>query len=376
MPITVKFEVNQPRGRLFEQKPGGGWLNLQTSMRVLEASDQRLAFGVWPRRAVFPVIWTLAYLPAFFADNQPTAALVGVFGVVSGLLMTAGFLWWQEALTLDLVSRTYGYRRGYWPKLTSDQGELSDITSVGLDVLVRSGSEGHDTITWVVSLLFADPAKSIAVVKFAVESLAYQCFADLAKRLGLPAVDRTGARERTVAPAEIDKPLAERAETRHFMPALPEGGRIAVIGDAPERRIVLPPAGVSLNHLVLPIMPLFVPWWTGTLSHWQASAPFIGLGVLFALGSLVALLSHREIAETPESLVISTRLFAIPLAKRRYQKRDIVDVELKPVPGRARLAQELQIRTGGAVTNLRGGRLRQPELAWLAQAMLVLVRAS
>jgi hypothetical protein len=376
MPITVKFQVNQPRGRLFDQKPGGGSPILQTSMRVVEESDQRLDFGVSPRRAVFPVIWTLAYLPAFFADNQPTASVVGVFGVVSGLLMIAGFLWWQEALTLDLVSRTYGYRRGYWPKLTSDEGKLSDVKSVGLGVLVRSGSEGRDVITWVVSLVFADPAKSIAVANFVVEGLAYQRFADLAKRLGLPAVDRTGARERTIAPAEIDKPLAERAEIRHFMPSLPEGGRIAVIGDAPDRRIVLPRAGFGLNHIVLPIMPLFVPWWTGTLGHWQASAPFVGASVLFALCSILASLSHREIAETPESLVISTRVFAIPLAKRRYQKRDIVDIELKPVPGRMRFAQVLQIRTSGAVTNLSAGRLSAPELAWLGQAMLALVRAS
>ena len=123
-------------------------------------------------------------------------------------------------------------------------------------------------------------------------------------------------------------------------------------------------------------MPLFVPWWTGTLGHWQASAPFVGASVLFALCSILASLSHREIAETPESLVISTRVFAIPLAKRRYQKRDIVDIELKPVPGRMRAVQELQIRTGSAVTNLRGGRLSAPELACLARAMLVLVRAS
>jgi hypothetical protein len=376
MPITVKFEVNQPRGRLFDQKPGGGSPILRASMRVLEESDQRLAFGVSPRRAVIPVIWTLAFLPAFFAANQPTASVVGVFGIVSGLLMIAGFLWWQEALTLDLASRTYSYRRGYWPKISSDEGKLSDIKSVGLDVLVRSGSKNGDVITWVVSLLFADPAKSIAIADVAVESLAYQRFADLAKRLGLPAIDRTGLQQRTIAPGEIDRPLAERAETQHFMPALPEGGRIAVTGDAPDRRIVLPPTGFSLNHIFLPLVPLFAPWWTGTMSQWQFSAPFIGMSALFALGSIVALLSHREIAETPESLVLSTRLFGIPLATRRYQKRDIVDIEVKPVPGRERFAQELQIRTNSAVTNLRGGRLSAPELAWLTQAMLVLVRAS
>jgi hypothetical protein len=36
----------------------------------------------------------------------------------------------------------------------------------------------------------------------------------------------------------------------------------------------------------------------------------------------------------------------------------------------------LQIRASGAVTNLSAGRLSAPELAWLGQAMLALVRAS
>jgi hypothetical protein len=44
MPITVKFQVNHARGKLFDQTPGGGSPILQTSMRVLEESDQRLAF--------------------------------------------------------------------------------------------------------------------------------------------------------------------------------------------------------------------------------------------------------------------------------------------------------------------------------------------
>jgi hypothetical protein len=247
---------------------------------------------------------------------------------------------------------------------------------VGLDVLVRAGSKGGTVVTWVVSLVFADPTKSIAVANSGVENLAYQRFAYLAKRLGLPAVDRTGAQERTIAPAEIDKPLAERAETRHLMPELPEGSRIALIGDAPERRIVLPLAGLRLSSIGLPLMPLLVPWWTGMLRHWSVSAPFIGVSVLFALGSILGALTHREIAETSESLAISTRLFGIPLTTRRYQKRDVVGIEVKPVPGRQRFAQELQIRTGTAVGNLRGGRISAPELAWLAQAMLVLVRAN
>jgi hypothetical protein len=376
MPITVNFQRMPSKGSLFGQPPGGGSAIAQASMRLRNVSDQRLDFGVSPWRALFPLIWTLASLLVFFVGKEPLAALLGVLGVVSGLLMAAGFLWWQEALSLELVSRTYSYRRGYWPKVASDEGKLCEIKSVGLDVLVRAGSEGGDVISWVISLLFADSAKSIAVANFSVESLAYQRLADLAKRLGLPAVDRTGAQERTVAPGEIEKPLAERAQTRSFMPALPEDNRIAVIGDAPERRIVLPLAGFRVNYAVLALMPLLVPWWTGTLSRWQFSAPFIGVGVLFALGGIIASLSHREIAETPERLLIDTRLFGIPLATRRFQKRDIVDIELKPVPGRRRFAQQLQIRTASAVANLHAGRLSPAELAWLRQAMLALVRAS
>jgi hypothetical protein len=374
MPITVKIQRMGPGGSLFDQKPGGGSPVLQASMRVLEESDQRLAFGVSSWLMIFPLIWTVAFLPAFFS-GKPKGWLAGGLGVAVGLLITAGFLRWQESLMLDLVSRTYTYRRGNWPKVISDEGKLSDIKSVGLDVLVRSGSKGGTIVTWVVSLLFADSGKSIAVANFGVEALAYQRLADLAKRLGLPARDRTGAEERTIAPAEIDKPLTERADTRHFMPDLPEGSRITLLGDAPNRRIVLPHAGFGLNHLAFPIMPLFVPWWTGTLRKWQIAAPFIGISALFALSGILASLTYREIAETPESLVISTRVFGIPLTKRCYQKRDVVDIELKPVPGRTRFAQELQIRTGSAVTNLRG-RLAAPDLAWLGQAMLAMVRSN
>ena len=365
MQVSVTFNQNATAASRFPQ----------ASMRLRLETDQRLEFSLSPWRAAFPVLFTIPFAIAFLASKGPQAWYAGAIGVAAGGLLTLGLLWWQEALTLDLVARTYAYRRGYWPNLKSDEGALADIKSVALDVQVRTGSKGGDIITWIVSLLFADPAKSIAVASFSVERLAYERWTDLARRLGLPALDRTTSKEHQVAAAEIDKPLAARTDLRQVMPLQPDGSRITLSGDQPTRRIVLPRSGFGLNLVGGVVMPLVGLWWIGALRNAKVALPFYGVSVLFALGGVMAALIEREIEETSDCLIVGTRLFGLRVSKQQCDKSAIVDVEVKPVPGR-RFAREVQLRTATDVINLRATRLSESDLDWLAQAILAMVRAS
>ena len=360
---------------VFNQNSIGGTRLPQASMRPRLETDQRLEFAVSPWRAAFPGLWTVLFLIAFFAAKGPSAWYVGSVGIGVGILLTLAFLWWQEALTLDLVARSYTYRRGYWPNLKSDEGALTDINSVALYVQVRSGSKGGDIVTWIVSLLFADPAQSIAVASSSVERLGYERWTDLSRRLGLPALDRTASAEHRIAAADIDTPLTTRPESRQAMPPLPDDSRIMVLGEAPTRRIVLPRNGFRANYIGGVLMPLLPAWWIGALHNPRIAAPFFGVSLLFAVGGAVGSQVQREIEETPESLIIGARLFGLRLSKQQCDKRAILDVEVKPIPGR-RFAQEVQLRTATAVINLRAIRLAEADIKWLAQATQAMVRAS
>jgi len=297
--------------------------------------------------------------------------------VVAALSIWAlGSLLWRERLTLDLERHRYLHETGFWPRRATVEGALGDIKVIALDAILHHGNEGGEYRTWRVSLVFADPSKTIGLGDFRREQDAYARVADLAARTRLTALDRTGGTERAVAPAEIDRPLVGRRGATSRIPPLPSNSGLVLIGEAPERRIVLPMAGLSSQSIVIPLMPLFPGWWTGTLTNYRLSWPFLAAALLFALIAVVAALSRRAIEETGDELSFAVRFFGLPLFRQRLAKSEIVEIAVKPVPSRPRAYDELQLRTAAAIVNLRPRRVAAKDLHWLADALRAMVAAA
>ena len=349
-------------------------------MRITHAGDDGVTFALWPWWPAFALVWVLPIIAALAGAKTPGQSIFLALAAGVAVLIALFLSLRRETLTLDLLARSYRYCRGPWPKLETKEGALSDFKSLALDVLVEPGSKGGEIVTWIISLRLADDA-AIQIMNAGSETFAYRHLADLAKRLNLPVVDRTGPTERVIAPADIDRPLADQGRSAplpasRLFPDLPAGSAIAVSGEAPQRTITLPRSGYRFHYLVAALMPLLPAWWTRTLTKPAFSFPFIVASGLFALVGIVAALTHREIDETAEDVTVGTWLFRVPLLRRRYAKREITAIEIKPVPTRGSFRSELQLRTAAAVLDIRSERLSADELGWLAAAVRAMVAAS
>lgn len=345
--------------------------------RPRAGGEQQIEFASSAWDALWLAFGAAVFSPGAVLARTPTWRWV-VGGIVV-LLATAALqrAFWRESLSLDLMQRRYRYSRGYWPNLATDEGSLDALKGVVLDVVARSGSRGGEVITWVVSLAFGD--RTLAVASFASELAGYEYMGELAKRLRIPTLDHTGRSEAQTAWTEIDKPIATqtgRPAAHRQLPPLPDGSRITLLGDAPERRIVLPRAGFRPGYFLYALFPLFPPWFSGTLFNPRFSAPFIAFAGIFVLGAAIACITRKEITESGDNITITTRLFGSSWATRSIAKRDIVEVKLKPVPGRtSRRREEVQLRAATTLLNVRAASLSRDEMTWLAQALQALAAA-
>ena len=343
----------------------------QATLRPKIDTEQHVEFASSIGDAVWLAVAAAGFSPGAMLAKAGTPRWIvgGVVVFLAAAALRRGM--WRERLSLDLAQRRYAYSRGYWPGVATDEGRLDDLKGVALDAVARSGSRGGEVITWVVSLVFAE--RTLAVASFSAELAGYEYMGALAKRLRVPALDHTGGAEEKTACGEIDKPLTAKAggaAPRRQMPPLPDGSRIALVGDPPERRLVLPRAGLRPAYFLYALFPLFPPWFTGTLDNFATSGPFIAIAGLFAVIAAIACVANREIAESGDSLSLTTRLFGATLSRRSLAKRDIVEIRVKPVPGNSwRKRDEVQIRATGALLNLTSPRLSSDDLAWLVQAL-------
>ena len=346
----------------------------QATLRPRAGSEQQIEFASSAGDALWLAFGAAVFSPGAILARTPTWRWA--VGSMVVLLATAALrrAFWRERLSLDLMQRRYRYSRGYLPNLVTDEGSLDALKGVALDVVARSGGRGGEIITWVVSLAFSD--RTLAVASFASELAGYEYMGALAKRLRIPALDHTGRSEAQTAWTEIDKPLAAqtgRPAARRQLPPLPDGSGIKLLGDAPERRIVLPPAGFRLGYFVPGLFPLFPLWFTGTLFNPRFNGPFIAFAGLFLIGAAVTCITRKEITESADSITVATRLFGARWARRSIAKRDIVEAKLKPVPSQSwRRHEEVQLRAADALLNVRAASLSRDETTWLAQALQAL----
>jgi hypothetical protein len=340
-------------------------------------NEQQIEFSSPAWDALWLAMGAAAFSPGAIYARSPTWRLVVGGAVLLLVTVAVQRACWRERLTLDLMQRRYRYSHGYWPRLTTDEGSLEAVKGVQLDVVVESGSRGGEIDTWVVSL--ALDGRTLPVANFSNELAGYEYLGALAKRLRVPALDHTGRNEQKTEWREVDKPLAAQSggsAARRQIPPLPDGARIALLGDAPERRIVLPRPGFRPSYFLFALFPLFPAWFTGTPHNLGMSAPFIAFAGLFALIGAIACVTNKEVIESGDSIAFATRLFGASLGTQTLAKRDIVDVRVKPVPARNRSTRdELQVRAAARLVNFRVARLSGEEMAWLAQAVSAMVAA-
>ncbi|HEX9491109.1 MAG TPA: hypothetical protein VF930_12535 [Stellaceae bacterium] len=376
-------------------RPGTAFMHPKLSgERVLAFSSHYL----WPALVALPV------LPSFYAavhgkrlpfGSIEWFAVIGVGGVF--LAVSLLLFLFRESLVLDLEGWIYTHRRGYWPHLTTQQGSLNEFQAVALDVPPARRKGG--TI-WVASLQFMAPNKRIAVANFSGGSKAYAYVDELARKLQLPVLDRTGEDERTTRLSQIDTPIVARtglAPRRIDAPPIP---RIRLSGDAPHRLITLPAPGVNLGVVFIAALPALLIWLGATaLTEGDAPAaaraahrhlrqqiphatlsPWLWTTALFTLAALcvaflVLLCAARwQIREHGDSIVVTSRALGIRLRRRRFRKDEIVAIELKPTPAGRAMLYDLQIRARRKLL-LIGTTLGEDSAKWLEQALLSMLAA-
>ncbi|HWG78668.1 MAG TPA: hypothetical protein VN681_02785 [Stellaceae bacterium] len=365
-------------------------------MRPLYIGEREMAFAshfFWPALAALPLLPSL--YAALHGRRLPVGSrqwlvVIGVAAVFLAVVLLLFLL--RESLAIDLERLSYAYRRRHWLSPTTRHGSLHEFQSVALDTLAGRKSG----VIWIASLQYMAPDKRITVANFSDGGKAYAFVEDLARRLDLPVLDRTGAEERTTSLSRIDAPLAPRAGLAPPPIDAPPATGIRLTGDAPHRRITLPAMGVNLGVAVIAILPALLVWLAITpLPARQAAAaraahrhlrphvaidPFLWRTTLYVLAGLcVAYLvllcvARWQIRERGDTIVATSRALGINLRRRRFRKDEILAVELRPSPAGRAMLYDLQIRARRKLLVI-GTTLREDGARWLEQSVLAMLEA-
>lgn len=398
MPTELQLVKEGDREILLAHRPMGGWVFFGIGAGIFHLAYS----GVIDERTAR---WWFGGAGAFFA-------VIGLLGA-----------FWRYELSLDLVTRTYQRRKGFWPRAALKRGPLDDLEGVVLTMEIRrsSSTKGgpHYSPVWVLGLAFAGERKPVSIMEFYREAKAYQRLEALAEKLRVPAIDRTGEQERRIAWDALDRSLQEelRRGTARWeagagggIPPLPPGSTIEVLPGPSGRTILLPAPGFSWGMMFFFLFGSAFVGLGGT-AHWakatglqmtespQGSAWV--LGPLFILVGLALLLlaaaasrGRMMIREDPSGLAFGYQVFGRPVRLRRLPKGEIEEIRLRPVAAGGRDATlrvgpvsvrwprqktqqrtELFVRSDREVVRL-GKELRPEEQEWLRRTLLSLLAGS
>jgi len=325
-----------------------------SEVQFVRQDDHEVRFA---HRLGSEVVWT-AGLVAFCYFGYRSALVspfsrwfYGVFGLVAAAIGLANMLW-RYQLTLDVRSRTWTRRTGFWPRALTRAGTFDDLDGLILAIEIRSTGRNVKYPVWVIRLSIKRESHSDSIAEFTNERKAYQRFESLVKTLRLDAIDRTGDRERRLPWHAVERPLVSqvarvgsRSARIAAVPTLPPGSAIHVSDVQPNTSIVLPARGFS-RHAVVPILiaSFFVvfgaiSWRNSTLLEGSppdityilvpAAFALIGAGLILLI--VEASISRDEIQNRGERIVFGRRLFGLRLRKS-LEKRFIEEIAVKPAP--------------------------------------------
>jgi hypothetical protein len=333
---------------------------------------------------------------------------VEVWGLLMALCGIAGSLD-SDRLTLDLLARTYTRRKGYWPRLTTQDGSFDNIQGIALQVEYQNSSHNQPIAYWVLRLVLHNPPDSISIASFGNEQAAYARLNSLAKALRVAAIDRTGDQETSTPPESLDQPLLTKlrpasnrpGQSANAVPPLPSASRILLAGPAPQRTIILPPLGFNLGAALVFGFFAMISLGMGfsalrdkldgrhPLTPWGLIAITFLMGAFFL--SLIPLISfsRRVVRETAANLSFGHQFFGWPFRFKPIAKTAIEEILVKPAPTLGTYQQqrpdlskgfpqplpskhEVCIRSGADVIRI-GGNLSREEQDWLRQTLLAMV---
>jgi len=373
---------------------------MPAQMLLVRDDDRQIRFAnPWKWGLVIILVGLLIWFLVPLNPGQGFKYWLVVGGVAFTVFVGVVAFLSRDELVLDVVSRTYILRRGYWPAVKEQTRSLNDFRALLLGAELRRNPRGGQYPTWVITLKSAGVQADIALVELRSESQAYGKIESWSSKLGLPAFENVAGREQ---PLEF-KPVApqQAAELGAVqIPRLPPGSRLAFVGIAPTRMIVLPRFGLGMGVLILAIFPA-ITLWMGIAGYNEAlhhvpprSTSFatgvICFGILMVVALSFAIFGRTTVREQDDRILIGNRAFGWNYNVKSVAKRDIEEVEIKPTPlssgapvfmlsgmrvlrpKQPRPRAELFVRSPNQAMRI-GQELSPQDLQWLRQALLSLV---
>jgi hypothetical protein len=356
-------------------------------VNLIRENDRELYFAHRPLSGVvFMLIGMGIVYFFFFSSHVREQAVRWIFSAGGALFALIGFggALWRYELRLDLLTRTYSGRRGFWPHATPLKGSLDDLTGMLLTSRVDRSDKSSVTV-WTVSLGFQGWDKPVTVMETQTEVTAYGTLEHYAKKLRITAIDRTGAGERRTPWTDLDKPLAEQPDHAISIPPLPAGSPIEFVNRPGRRTIIFPAqgftgAGLFIFLFGLPFfgMGSFTLWLllSGAKISGNVAAGYIIGPVLMLVGLFILFLAiagtfgRPQVQEEEREIVHSLLLFGRRVLPRRITKREVEEVSLRPVTGRNSAGkQELVLRSDRRILRISGLPIGGQDLEWLKLAV-------
>jgi hypothetical protein len=358
-------------------------------VRLIKENDRELYFAHRPMAGVLFMLIGLGIV-YFFSSSSRVSELSArwIFGAGGALFALAGFggALWRYELRLDLMSRAYHGRKGFWPNPRSIRGSLDDLEGVSLTSRVDRSDKSTYTV-WSVGLAFRTWQKPVIVMESQNEVKAYETLEGYAKKLRIPALDRTGGQERPRTWTELDMPLKDQPDRPQFIPSLPSQSRIEFFNRPGSRSITLPGSGPSFAGFFLILFG--TPFLGGGIlvlgmllfgdperMHGPAAVGW-AIGVVFMLvGAFVMFLGvagmwgRPVIEEDGAAVKYSLMLFGKKIWSQRLLKQEIEEVSVRQ--GRNE-RHELMLRSNRKIVRMQGLEQSGQELEWLRVAVSVIV---
>lgn len=369
----------------------------------------------WPSWAVAAAVagfWTLFRHVGAGLDLELLHLICGI--LLAGSLLSS--LWCNE-LTLDLATRSYRSRRGFWPAPRIFRGSFDELEGVALSQSWLSqtedgGSRSHPV--WHLHLTFRPPKRSIHIATVLSEAPAHARLEHFARALGVAAIDRTGDAEHGASPDGPDRRASEGAPpetatgpivgstdgpSRKAGPVSliatvgppPAGTGIHISGAAGREAISLPPPTrrsrvVAASLLGLPFASLGALVFlaaTDLLPLNHTGPPIVGIvmgiiiilcGAALPVVTLLRARGRQKIERRGNYLCFSTEIFGRQFRRRLLHRRSIADLAVRRSITTTRGDRhQLFLRTDQQIVRL-GHHLEPRGLEWLHEAVRIMLR--